>query len=125
MRNLKEYCGIFGIYNAPDAARKIYYGLHALQHRGQESSGIVTSVYDEQKQRPVMQVHKDFGLVLDIFNDPSIFDTILSYRRRDGRVYILPPLEWDEILELTILRDLCIVFNLPPEDFGLDPEEED
>lgn len=57
--------------------------------------------------------------------DPSIFDTILSYRRRDGRVYILPPLEWDETLEPTILRDLCIIFILPPEDFGLDPEEED
>ncbi len=74
MRQIKEYCGIFGIFNAPDAARKIYYGLHALQHRGQESSGIVTSTYDETKQRRVMQTHRDHGLVLDVFNDPSLFE---------------------------------------------------
>lgn len=77
MRQLKEYCGIFGIFNAPDAARKIYYGLHALQHRGQESSGIVTSTYDEHKQRQVMQSHRGFGLVLDVFDDPHLFETKL------------------------------------------------
>jgi amidophosphoribosyltransferase len=77
MRQIKEYCGIFGIFNAPDAARKTYYGLHALQHRGQESSGIVTSTYDEGKKRPVMPVHKDSGLVLDVFSDPSLFDSKL------------------------------------------------
>lgn len=73
MRNIKDHCGIFGIYNAPDAARLTYYGLHALQHRGQESAGIVTSTYDEVKQRQVMPAHKDFGLVLDVFQDPKIF----------------------------------------------------
>lgn len=77
MRQIKEYCGIFGIYNAPDAARKIYYGLHALQHRGQESSGIVTSAYDETKKRPVMLAHRDHGLVLDVFSDSSLFETKL------------------------------------------------
>lgn len=69
----------------------------------------------------VEKVRRYYGIEID----PSIFDTILSYRRRDGRVYILPPLDWDEILEPTILRDLCIIFHLPPEDFGLDPDEED
>ncbi|HET6567838.1 MAG TPA: amidophosphoribosyltransferase [Rhodothermales bacterium] len=77
MEELKEECGIFGVFNAPDAAQLIYYGLHALQHRGQESSGIVTSTYDEHKQKWVMPVHKDAGLVLDVFSDPSIFDTKL------------------------------------------------
>jgi len=77
MRQINEECGIFGIYNAPDAARKIYYGLHALQHRGQESSGIVTSTYDEAKKRPVMQAHRDHGLVLDVYSDPAIFETKL------------------------------------------------
>ncbi len=77
MRQIKEYCGIFGIFNAPDAARKIYYGLHALQHRGQESSGIVTSAYDETKKRPAMQAHRDHGLVLDVFSDPSLFESKL------------------------------------------------
>ncbi len=77
MRQLREYCGIFGIYNAPDAARTIYYGLHALQHRGQESAGIVTATFDERKQRPVMPHHKDTGLVLDVFRDPALFESTL------------------------------------------------
>ncbi len=84
MRECKEYCGIFGIYNAPNAARLIYYGLHALQHRGQESAGIVTATYDEVRQRPVMMVHKDFGLVLDVFDDPAIFETKLLGRAGIG-----------------------------------------
>ena len=69
-----DHCGIFGIFNHPEAARHIYYGLHALQHRGQESAGIVTSTYDEQSQEPVMPSHKDFGLVLDAFDDPDLFE---------------------------------------------------
>lgn len=77
MRQIREYCGIFGIFNAEDAARHTYYGLHALQHRGQESSGIVTSTYDETKRRPVMQAHRGRGLVLDVFSDQSLFETKL------------------------------------------------
>jgi len=69
-----DHCGIFGIFNHPEAARHIYYGLHALQHRGQESAGIVTSTYDETDQAPVMPSHKDFGLVLDVFDDPTLFE---------------------------------------------------
>ena len=77
MRQLREYCGVFGIYNAANAANLIYLGLHALQHRGQESAGIVTSTYDEAKKRQVMLAHKDEGLVLDVFKDPTIFETKL------------------------------------------------
>ncbi len=77
MRQIREYCGIFGIFNAEDAARHTYYGLHALQHRGQESSGIVSSAYDETKQRRVMQAHRGRGLVLDVFADQSLFETKL------------------------------------------------
>ena len=41
---INEKCGIFGIYSSePDAARLVYYGLWALQHRGQETSGIVST----------------------------------------------------------------------------------
>ena len=77
--SVKDHCGIFGIFNAPDAARLTYYGLHALQHRGQESCGIVTATYDERKQRPVMPMVKDFGLVLDVFKDADVFeDTLLG-----------------------------------------------
>ena len=77
MDEVKEHCGIFGAFNAPNASRHIYYGLHALQHRGQEASGIVTSTYDEQEQRKVMPIHKAQGLVLDVFDDPDLFDTHL------------------------------------------------
>lgn len=77
MRNIKDHCGIFGIFDSKDAARSIYYGLHALQHRGQESAGIVTQTYDETRQRPVMPVHRGPGLVLDVFSDPTIFDSTL------------------------------------------------
>lgn len=65
----REECGIFGIYNHPDAAKLTYFGLYALQHRGQESAGIVTSVGGNCKVRE----HKGMGLVHDVFNE-----TILS-----------------------------------------------
>jgi amidophosphoribosyltransferase len=77
MKQIKESCGIFGVFNSTEAAQHTYYGLHALQHRGQEASGIVTSTYDENKKRWMMPIHKDHGLVLDVFNDPSLFDSKL------------------------------------------------
>ncbi|AYC30310.1 amidophosphoribosyltransferase [Paenisporosarcina cavernae] len=43
LRGLNEECGVFGIWGSPDAASITYYGLHALQHRGQEGAGIVTT----------------------------------------------------------------------------------
>jgi amidophosphoribosyltransferase len=77
MRQIKEYCGIVGVFNAPNASHLIYLGLHALQHRGQESAGIATSTYDEARNKQVMPAHKDAGLVLDVFRDPAIFETKL------------------------------------------------
>ncbi len=77
MKQIKEHCGIFGVYNASNAAKLTYLGLHGLQHRGQEASGIVTSTFDENKKKWLMPVHKDHGLVLDVFNDPAIFDSHL------------------------------------------------
>src|SRR5690606_26898318 len=77
MDKARDHCGIVGIFNHPEAARLTYFGLHALQHRGQESAGIVTATFDEAKERPVMPNHKDFGLVLDVFRDPSVFETTL------------------------------------------------
>ena len=41
--SLREECGVFGIWNHPDAARLAYLGLQQLQHRGQESAGIISS----------------------------------------------------------------------------------
>ncbi len=43
MDKLQEECGVFGVYGHPDASSLCYYGLHALQHRGQESAGICTA----------------------------------------------------------------------------------
>ena len=74
----REYCGIYGIYNHPDAAVHTYYGLHALQHRGQESAGIVTSYFDEDKERFAMPAYKDFGLVLNVFSKSKVFNKILK-----------------------------------------------
>jgi len=68
-----DYCGIFGIFNHPEAAHLTYFGLHALQHRGQESAGIVTSTYSEDKKQQIMPTHKDFGLVLQVFDDQKLF----------------------------------------------------
>ncbi len=67
---LKEECGIFGIYGHEDAATLTALGLHALQHRGQESTGIVS--YDNHR----FFVHRGLGLVDDIFNDPSVIATL-------------------------------------------------
>ncbi len=39
----REACGLFGIYDHPEAARLTYFGLYALQHRGQESAGIAVA----------------------------------------------------------------------------------
>lgn len=71
------HCGLFGVYGSPQAAALTYYGLHALQHRGQEGSGIVTSTWDEGRQRYRFNVHKDFGLVHDVFKDEKILTELL------------------------------------------------
>jgi len=58
----KHYCGVFGIYGHPNAAELTYYGLYALQHRGQESAGIVAC--DGRQFRK----HVGMGLVSQVFN---------------------------------------------------------
>jgi amidophosphoribosyltransferase len=63
---LNEECGVFGIIGHPEAARLTYYGLHALQHRGQESAGIVSTNHDR------FFVHRGTGLVTEVFNQDSI-----------------------------------------------------
>ncbi len=58
---LREECAVFGIWGAENAARLTYAGLYALQHRGQESSGIVATDGTE------FHAHKGLGLVSDVF----------------------------------------------------------
>lgn len=61
---MEEACGVFGIYGPNmDVAQLTYYGLYALQHRGQESAGIAVS--DGQG----INLHKDMGLVSEVFNE--------------------------------------------------------
>ncbi|RXT15524.1 amidophosphoribosyltransferase [Ammoniphilus sp. CFH 90114] len=66
---MREKCGVFGIFNHPKAADLTYYGLHALQHRGQESAGIVAS------NGKTFSYHRGMGLVTKVFSR-SILDQI-------------------------------------------------
>jgi len=66
----EEECGIFGIFNHPEAANLTYLGLYALQHRGQEACGIVSS--DGSRLR----AHRSMGLVADVFGNPEIFKAL-------------------------------------------------
>jgi amidophosphoribosyltransferase len=59
---LKDECGVFGIWGTEEAGNYAYLGLHALQHRGQESAGIVSS------DGETLHVHREMGLVADIFS---------------------------------------------------------
>ncbi len=70
-------CGIVGVFNHPQASVLTYYALHALQHRGQEASGIVTMYTDDASSKPRFGVYKGEGLVLDVFKDHSLFNSTL------------------------------------------------
>ena len=63
---VKEHCGLFGIYNHPEAARLTYMGLFSLQHRGEESAGIVSS------DGKSLHKHIGMGLVADVFSEQDI-----------------------------------------------------
>lgn len=65
----KEYCGLFGIANHKQASWLTYLGLYALQHRGQEACGIAAN------NNGVLNIHKDMGLVNDVFN-PDILSKL-------------------------------------------------
>lgn len=66
-RNINDECGVFGIYGVEDAASLTYYGLHALQHRGQEGCGIVS--VDE---RTSFHRIKGKGLVTEVFKGDEL-----------------------------------------------------
>ena len=63
---MNEECGVFGVFNHENAAELTYYGLHALQHRGQEGVGIVSSDGCQMHQ------HKGEGLVRNVFSQQDI-----------------------------------------------------
>ena len=62
----REECGVVGVYGHPEAANLAYLGLYALQHRGQESAGIVSSDGEG------LIAHRQLGLVADVFNEEII-----------------------------------------------------
>ncbi len=72
----KCFCGIFGIFGTNDAASKTYYGLHSLQHRGQEASGIVTRDINGNG-KSIFNMHKGEGLVSEVYHNPKVFTEIL------------------------------------------------
>lgn len=72
INSLNEECGIFGIWNAKGANQLIYFGLHNLQHRGQEGAGIVTG--DREK----MYAHHGLGLLVDVFKERQTLDELIG-----------------------------------------------
>ncbi len=70
---LHEECGVFGVYNldhTEEVASSVYYGLFALQHRGQESCGIAVS--DTQAPKALVKACKGMGLVNEVFNEENL-----------------------------------------------------
>jgi amidophosphoribosyltransferase len=63
---LNEECGVFGVYNHSDAPQLTYYGIHALQHRGQESAGICASNGES------FSYHRGMGLVTEAFSNNEL-----------------------------------------------------
>jgi len=72
VKSLNEECGVFGIWGHPEAAQLTYFGLHALQHRGQEGAGILSN-NDGQLQR-----HRDLGLVTEVFRHEKDLQKLLG-----------------------------------------------
>ncbi len=68
----RDECGVCGIFGHPDAAKLTYFGLYALQHRGQESAGIVASDGQHVSQ------HKAMGLVPEVFSE-KILQTLIGH----------------------------------------------
>ena len=63
LEDIHEECGIFGVWGHPDASRLTYFGLHALQHRGQEGAGIVSN------DNGHLIGHRGLGLLTQVFGD--------------------------------------------------------
>jgi len=72
------HCAVFGIFGATGAAQLTYYGLMAQQHRGQEGSGIVTAEQDAASGKTRFHVHKDFGLVDDVYRKDGVLTDVLK-----------------------------------------------
>ncbi|NQG19841.1 amidophosphoribosyltransferase [Streptococcus suis] len=65
VKSLNEECGVFGIWGHPQAAQVTYFGLHSLQHRGQEGAGIVSN------NQGTLYGHRATGLLSEVFKNPA------------------------------------------------------
>lgn len=61
LEDIHEECGLFGVWGHPDASRLTYFGLHALQHRGQEGAGMVSN------ENGKLTGHRGLGLLTKVF----------------------------------------------------------
>lgn len=74
MRGINEECGVFGVWDHPEANQIAYFGLHSLQHRGQEGAGIVTT--DGKK----LYNHRGLGLISEVFRDKDNLSKLVGNR---------------------------------------------
>ncbi|NEG69430.1 amidophosphoribosyltransferase [Bifidobacterium choloepi] len=74
LEDIHEECGIFGVWGHPDAARLTYFGLHALQHRGQEGAGIVSNDGGH------LIGHRGLGLLTQVFHDEKDIEKLRGDR---------------------------------------------
>lgn len=72
-RQLHEECGVFAVCGYENAAAMCYYGLHSLQHRGQEAAGIIV------KNKEALSIQKGEGLVTEVFDQEKISKMIGDY----------------------------------------------
>lgn len=70
VKSLNEECGVFGIWGHPQAAQVTYFGLHSLQHRGQEGAGIVSN------EQGKLRGYRGIGLLSEVFKNPADLDAL-------------------------------------------------
>ena len=79
LEDIHEECGIFGVWGHPDASRLTYFGLHALQHRGQEGAGIVSN------DNGHLIGHRGLGLLTQVFGDEREIERLEGQLRHRPR----------------------------------------
>ena len=72
VKSLNEECGVFGIWGHPQAAEVTYFGLHSLQHRGQEGAGIVSN------NNGKLRGHRDTGLLSEVFKNAADLEQLIG-----------------------------------------------
>ncbi|HFR3265728.1 TPA: amidophosphoribosyltransferase, partial [Streptococcus suis] len=70
VKSLNEECGVFGIWGHPQAAQVTYFGLHSLQHRGQEGAGILANDGGHLRR------HRGTGLIAEVFKNPADLEAL-------------------------------------------------